>query len=105
MGFFLMYHSKVLDVHRPAPFINCGATCLERLSGDVGTEIVLKAFDEPGPEWDCTIQPKPELGVEGEKHIMGFCVILHDWVGVGSANDFLDHNSVTFECGVSFFGW
>ena len=50
----------------------------------MGTEIVSKVFDEPGPEGDCTIGFKPELGVEGEERITRFCVFLHDQVGSGA---------------------
>ena len=71
----------------------------------MSTEIALKGFDEPGPEGDCTIGFKPELGVEGEELITGLCVALHDWVGVRCTNHFLHYESVTFECGVSFVGW
>ena len=71
----------------------------------MGTEIASKAIDEPGSEGDGIVGFKPELWVEGEKHIARFCVILHDWVGVGCTNDFLHYNSVAFECGVSFVSW
>ena len=58
------------------------ATSTQRLARYIGPKIAAKMLDEPSMQGNGPISFKPKLQVEGEKCVLWFDVVLHDWLGV-----------------------